>query len=60
MSQEDLANKIGIKRANIGSYEEGRCEPGLETVNKIAKHFCITMDDLVNKEMFVEREIRFK
>ena len=32
LTQEQLAQKIGIKRALIGAYEEGRAEPKLLTL----------------------------
>lgn len=60
MTQQDLADAIGIKRANIGAYEEGRCEPGIYVISAIAKRFNVKIDDLVNKEMYVESEVRFK
>ena len=31
-TQEQLALRIGIKRSLLGAYEEGRAEPGLETL----------------------------
>lgn len=37
MSQEDLANAIGLGQPVISSYEYGRCEPPLLTVVQLAK-----------------------
>lgn len=36
MSQEDLAEKAGIKRTYIGSIERGEVDPRLGTVSKVA------------------------
>lgn len=36
LSQEDLAEKSGIKRTYIGSIERGEIDPRLKTVSKIA------------------------
>ena len=36
LSQEDLAEKAGIKRTYVGSIERGEVDPRLGTVNKIA------------------------
>jgi transcriptional regulator with XRE-family HTH domain len=36
LSQEDLAEKAGIKRTYIGSIERGEVDPRLGTVNKVA------------------------
>ena len=32
LTQGDFAAKIGINRPKVGSYEEGRAEPSLETL----------------------------
>lgn len=36
LSQEDLAEKAGIKRAQVGFIERGEIDPRLATVGKIA------------------------
>lgn len=59
MSQSNLAEIFGLSRASIGSYEEGRAEPKLDIIIKIAKHFSITVDDLVNKEITVNELYHF-
>lgn len=51
-----MAIAIGSKRCLIGSYEEGRAQPPLETLNKLAKYFGITLDDLVNKQLLARKE----
>ena len=35
LTQSDLANKMGINRPKIGSYEEGRAEPNLLLVKRL-------------------------
>lgn len=42
ITQQQLADKIGIPRYRIGSYEEGRCEPNLEVFFKICNILGIT------------------
>ena len=49
LTQEQLAHKTGIKRSLIGSYEEGRAEPKIGTMQKLAHFFGLTIDELVNK-----------
>jgi transcriptional regulator with XRE-family HTH domain len=51
MTQEDFANKIGVKRSLIGSYEEGRAEPRLSNVENIAYHFNVTIDELLHIDL---------
>jgi transcriptional regulator with XRE-family HTH domain len=51
-TQEQLANEVGIKRPLIGSYEEGRAEPRLNTLTALAKALGVTADDLINLELY--------
>ena len=52
-SQAAFAELFAIKRANIGAYEEGRAEPKTDMIIKIAKHFSISIDLLLTKELTV-------
>lgn len=47
LTQVDFAKKIGINRPKVGSYEEGRAEPNMETLQNISHFFKVKMDDLV-------------
>lgn len=53
LNQSQFADLFELKRASIGAYEEGRAEPKIATLMQIAKHFGITTDDLLNKELSV-------
>ena len=46
-SQQQFAGLFELSRASIGSYEEGRAEPKIETLIKIANHFHVTVDQLI-------------
>lgn len=50
-TQEDLAQKIGVNRAALGSYEEGRAEPRLQVLQNLAHYFSIGLDDLLNRPL---------
>ncbi len=50
LTQDQFAQQLGIKRSLIGAYEEGRAEPKLELLQKMAEVFSITVDDLIGKE----------
>jgi DNA-binding XRE family transcriptional regulator/SOS-response transcriptional repressor LexA len=50
-TQDDLAQKLDLKRAVIGSYEEGRAVPKIPVMQTISKLFCISLDDLINKNL---------
>ena len=56
MTQDDLASKLGIKRGLIGSYEEGRAAPKLPLLQQISGYFGLTLDSLVNSELWNEQE----
>lgn len=48
MSQEELAEQIGVTRQTLSKYETGESVPDIEKCSAIAKALGITMDDLVN------------
>jgi transcriptional regulator with XRE-family HTH domain len=51
LTQEQLAQKLGIKRALIGAYEEGRAEPKLLTLQHLCQFFKVRMDQLVLRDL---------
>lgn len=50
MSQEELAEKIGVSRQTLSKYETGESLPDIEKTSALAKVFGVTIDDLVNYE----------
>ncbi|MCT8338952.1 helix-turn-helix domain-containing protein [Flavobacteriaceae bacterium TK19130] len=60
LSQQAFAELFGLKRGTLGAYEEGRSEPKIETIIKIANHFSIPIDDLLTKELTVNKLLKFK
>lgn len=59
MSQQEFSELFDLKRATLGAYEEARSNPKLETVIKIANHFSIGIEELLTKELTVNRLLRF-
>lgn len=51
LTQEQFAEKIGIKRSLVGAYEEGRADPRLNNLTNIAEYFGTSIDILVNKDV---------
>lgn len=49
LTQQELADRLGISRSAIGNYEKGIREPDLETLEKIADFFNLDMGKLVGK-----------
>lgn len=51
LSQEKFAERLGITRASLGAYEEGRAEPNLTLLEKIAKLTQVSIDSLVRSDI---------
>ncbi|WP_420552761.1 helix-turn-helix domain-containing protein [Tenacibaculum aiptasiae] len=60
LSQQVFAEIFDLKRATLGAYEEGRSEPKIDTIIKIANHFSIKVDDLLTSELTVNKLLQFK
>ncbi len=50
-TQDVFAQKLGIKRSLVGAYEEGRAEPRLELLQKMAELFGTTVDKLISSDV---------
>lgn len=50
LSQEQLAEKIGVSRQAISKWESGTSTPELEKLLALSECFHITLDDLVKEE----------
>ncbi len=51
LTQQQLADKLEIKRSLIGAYEEDRAEPKYDLLKRIADLFELSMDELVNDKI---------
>jgi transcriptional regulator with XRE-family HTH domain len=51
LTQGQLGEALGIARARIGAYEEGRAEPNLPLLQKMAALFNVTLDELISKDL---------
>lgn len=60
LSQQAFAELFALKRATLGAYEEGRSEPKIETIIKIANYFSISIDKMLTCELTVNELLRFK
>lgn len=52
-TQEEFANKLGIKRSLIGAYEEERADPRLEVLEILAEMFKLSLDELLLKDLSI-------
>ncbi len=51
LTQEQLAQKIGIKRSLVGAYEEGRADPRLNNLLKMSDLFNVSVDTLISRDI---------
>ncbi len=50
LTQDQFAQRLEIKRSLVGAYEEGRAEPKLELLQKMAEVFSLSVDELIGKQ----------
>jgi len=48
-TQREVANDLGISEVSYQNYELGRREPKVETLNKLADYFGVTIDYLTGR-----------
>lgn len=46
LTQEDLANKVGVRRETISFMEKGRYNPSLKLAYKVSRVLGTTIEDL--------------
>ena len=56
-TQETFAHALEINRPSVGAYEEGRADPRLTTLSKMAELFNVSVDELINEDLTVENRI---
>ena len=49
-SQAELARRIGVSASAVGMYEQGRREPSLDLLVRLAREFGVTTDCLLMGE----------
>ena len=54
LTQQQMADKLGISRSAIGMYEKGEREPNFETLELIADTFNVDMNFLLDKKPTTE------
>ena len=50
MTQEDIAEKIGVSRQSVAKWETGETVPDLNKCKMLAEIFEVSLDDLANYE----------
>lgn len=60
LTQEQLANKVGISRAALAKYEKNNREPDFKTMKHIAEFFDVSIDYLLGRQQKNEIVIDIK
>ncbi len=50
-TQEEFANRLGIKRSLIGAYEEERADPRLDVLEIVSEIYKLSLDELFLKDL---------
>lgn len=59
LSQQAFAEMLDLNRGVISSYEEGRAEPKIETLLRIATYLGLTTDELISKPITINKITNF-
>lgn len=51
LTQEQMAEQLGIKRSLLGAYEEGRADPRISNLLKFAEIFSLPVDQLISIDL---------
>ena len=58
--QKDVAAAAGLHPANYNKTEKGEREPSIEAIDKIAKLFGMTVDEIIHYEGKIPKEVKLK
>jgi len=51
LTQEQMAERLKIKRSLLGAYEEGRADPRINNIVKFSEIFNVSIDELINVKL---------
>lgn len=51
LTQQQFADRLGVKRSLIGAYEEGRAYPKIVVIQKLSEEFMLSIDELINVDL---------
>ena len=58
--QKEVATTAGIHASNYSKIEKGEREPSIEALDKIARLFSTTVDEIIHYEGKVPKEVKIK
>ena len=51
LTQREFAERLGLKQASVGAYEEGRATPPLSVLSELARLFIVSVDNLIGADL---------
>lgn len=57
LTQEELAEKLNVTRQTVSNWETLKCYPDIETIILISQKFNITLDNLLNENINMVKDI---
>ncbi|OIQ71289.1 HTH-type transcriptional regulator Xre [mine drainage metagenome] len=57
LTQQQIADLVSMHRSNYSKVESGQRELSVSALNKVARYFNITLDELVNMESSIPQEV---
>lgn len=60
LTQDQFGQQLGIKRSLVGAYEEGRAEPRLELLSKMAGLAALPVEALLSHDLNTEEPPKFQ
>ena len=58
-TQQEFADKLGIKRSLLGAYDEERADPQLEVLKTVSEMFKLSLDELLLKDLSQARGLNY-
>ena len=59
MTQEEIAEKLGVTRQAVAKWESGETIPDLEKSRQLAEIFGVSLDDIANYNLSERESPRF-
>lgn len=60
ISQQKLADSLGMAQSSIGSYEVGSREPSFEVIQKFARYFHVPFSALMQSDEVIDDEFIYQ
>ena len=58
LTQEQLAEKLGVSNKTISKWENGKCMPDYSIIEQVCKELSVTLPELIDGEDATEDSVR--